>query len=281
MLLHLRHLTRLTYSETVTEEVMECRLGPYSDAHQRWERFELLVRPSGRLRPYADAFGNTGYLVTLMQPHDAIELETRSDVETLLPNPFEAAEAPRPLTSQETFDYLSASRLIPVSIELEQLARETVPLPLEDTFAAAQSLSQLVHDTFAYTPNATTTSSTVADVLASRAGVCQDFAHVLIGLCRAVEIPARYVSGYVFGGDLRNGHANGVETPTTSHAWAEAYSSTHGWRGFDPANNILADDHHVKVAIGRDYTDVPPTRGTFRGQAEQGLAVEVEIRLRA
>jgi len=275
--LRVRHLTRLTYSEGVTEEVMECRLGPRSDGDQRWERFELRVHPSGHLHPYVDGFGNTSYLATLVQFHEAIELLAQSDVETLLTNPFAPpVVAPRPLSCQERYDYLLPSRLVPAHPELERLVRAEGPSDLEDTFAAVQNLSQLVHGTFTYTPDATTTTSTVEDVLACRAGVCQDFAHVLIGLCRAIGIPARYVSGYVYAGDIKST----AEQPTTSHAWVEAYSPTHGWRGFDPANDILADEHHVKLAVGRDYGDVPPTRGTFRGQAHQDLTVEVSLTAR-
>ena len=123
-------------------------------------------------------------------------------------------------------------------------------------------------------PEATSTTTTVAEVLDGRAGVCQDFAHVLIGLCRSVGLPARYVSGYVLVG---NGDPDSIHV-SASHAWAEVYSPTHGWRGFDPANNIVASEQHVKMAIGRDYGDVPPTHGTFRGLAETTLDVEVSVR---
>jgi transglutaminase-like putative cysteine protease len=279
MRLHVRHLTRIAYSESVSEEVVECRLGPLSDANQRWERFELRIRPSGHLRPYEDGFGNAGYLATLVEPHDAIELIAQSDVETMLSNPFVPPPAPpRPITCQETYDYLTASSLIPANRELNRLADGFRPDGVDDAFASAHALSQEVHATLAYTPNATTTTSTVTEVLERRAGVCQDFAHVLIGLCRAVGIPARYVSGYVLSHNpAAVNPGTGEDTPTTSHAWVEAYSPTHGWRGFDPANNILADEHHVKIAVGRDYSDVPPTRGTFRGRAEQVLSVEVTV----
>ncbi len=147
------------------------------------------------------------------------------------------------------------------------------PKTPEDAFAAAQALSQLVHTEFTYRPDATSTTTTVAEVLDGQVGVCQDFAHVLIGLCRAVGLPARYVSGYVLAA------ASTTEIPPAgaSHAWAEVHSPTHGWRGFDPANNLLASEQHVKMAIGRDYGDVPPTRGTFRGAADSSITVEVAV----
>jgi transglutaminase-like putative cysteine protease len=272
--LRVTHTSRLNYSEPVSEEVMECRLGPLTDEDQRWERFELRVRPSGRIHSFVDAFGNPGYLVTLAPSHEQIELTTESQVTTLLADPFAIPTVlPRPLAPLERHDYLAFSRLIPREPRLIEMAEPYRPAAPDQAFATAQALSELVHQQLAYIPDTTTTSTTVAEVLDGRAGVCQDFAHVLIGLCRSVGLPARYVSGYV------RSHDEGEERPgAASHAWAEVYTPTHGWRGFDPANNLLASEHHVKMAIGRDYGDVPPTRGTFRGVASTTLAVDVSVR---
>ena len=106
--------------------------------------------------------------------------------------------------------------------------------------------------------------------------MCQDFAHLLIGLCRALQIPARYVSGYIvtLGARWRPSRGGGA-----SHAWVEAFTPSHGWRGFDPTNNLLANDRYIKIAIGRDYHDVPPTRGTYRGAAVGNLGVAVSTRV--
>jgi transglutaminase-like putative cysteine protease len=268
------HLTRLSYSEAVSEEVMECRLGPLTDEDQRSERFELRMKPSGRIHSFVDAFANTAHLITLAGPHEHIELTTESQVTTLLQDPFALPSVPpRPLAPVERHDYLAFSRLIPREPRLVELADPYQAASADDAFAAAQALSSLVHREFAYIPDSTTTTTTVADLLDGRAGVCQDFAHVLIGLCRVVGLPARYVSGYVGAHDEGEGRS-----VTASHAWAEIYTSTHGWRGFDPANNLLASELHVKMAVGRDYGDVPPTHGTFRGVATASLAVEVSVR---
>jgi transglutaminase-like putative cysteine protease len=164
--------------------------------------------------------------------------------------------------------------LVPAEPRLAELAEPHRPKNPDDAFTAAQALSELIHNEFAYTPDATSTTTTVAEVLDGRAGVCQDFAHVLIGLCRAIGLPARYVSGYVF---ISSGDADDPPV-SASHAWAEVYSPTHGWRGFDAANNVIASEQHVKMAIGRDYGDVPPTHGTFRGRAETNMEVEVSVR---
>jgi transglutaminase-like putative cysteine protease len=133
----------------------------------------------------------------------------------------------------------------------------------------------LVHQRLEYRPDVTDTETTVPEVLTHTSGVCQDFAHVLIGLCRAIGVPARYVSGYILVGAGRDAPKRGADA---SHAWVEAFTPTHGWRGLDPTNDLMASDHHVKMAVGRDYHDVPPTRGTFRGVAHETLDVAVTTR---
>ena len=136
----------------------------------------------------------------------------------------------------------------------------------------------LVHERFEYVPEVTGVGTTVPEVLAHGTGVCQDFAHVLIALCRAAGIPARYVSGYTVRDTASDAPTRGAGA---SHAWVEAFTPTHGWRGFDPTNDLVASEHHVKMAVGRDYRDVPPTQGTYRGLAEETLGIEVVTRILA
>ena len=109
----------------------------------------------------------------------------------------------------------------------------------------------------------------------ARAGVCQDLAHIMIALARRIGIPCRYVSGYL--SPSSDSHDRSAEGAT--HAWAEAYLPTLGWVGFDPTNDVLAAERHMRVAVGRDYADVPPTRGVFRGEAGSELAVLVTVSL--
>jgi transglutaminase-like putative cysteine protease len=275
MKVRLEHITRLDYSTDVVEGVMDVRLGPLSDADQRWDLFTINVSPSGSVRRYTDGFGNRAHLITVSKPHRMLEVVTRCDVVTTLTDPFSApVQRPRPLTPSELADALQPSALVPVSNELAELAEPFRPATPDETFEAVRQLSKFIHDEFTYTKNVTTVATTVHDVLVQRSGVCQDFAHLLIGLCRSLGIPARYVSGYTVSG----GSDASAPMPETeaSHAWAEAYTPMHGWRGFDPTNDLVASTAHIKMAIGRDYADVPPTRGTFRGQAEERLTVSVE-----
>jgi transglutaminase-like putative cysteine protease len=301
------HTTRLRYGTHVVEGVMDVRLGPRSDVDQRWQEYDLRARPNAAIRRYYDGFGNAAHLVTIARPHDEVELVSHGVVETLLDDPFRLpATPPAPLGPSELADYLTPSAIVPTDAALEALATPYRPSAPDETLEAVQGLMGLVYREFEYEQHVTTVATTVPEVLKGRTGVCQDFAHVLIGLCRAIQLPARYVSGYIvprqmalpaqqtqtlgtmsqvqmfeapIGSRVTIEQVGSVPEPSrgagASHAWVEVYTPTHGWRGFDPTNNLLASTHHVKMGLGRDYNDVPPTRGTFRGIAEETLTVEV------
>ena len=166
-------------------------------------------------------------------------------------------------------DLVGPSPLVP---RLPELVTTAEPFRGPPGLETVQSLMHLVHERFEYRPDVTTVETSVQQVLTHASGVCQDLAHVLLGLCRAIGIPARYVSGYIMASHEAGAPTRGA---AASHAWVEAFTPTHGWRGFDPTNDLMASEHHVKMAVGRDYHDVPPTRGTFRGLAVEELSVAV------
>jgi transglutaminase-like putative cysteine protease len=141
-----------------------------------------------------------------------------------------------------------------------------------DAWQAAQAIMRHIHQEFRYQPAATNVHTHMREVLQARTGVCQDFAHVMIGLCRALKIPARYVSGYLY-----NGPADQLKGAQASHAWVEVFVPGHGWCGLDPTNNGQPDGRYVKVAVGRDYADVSPLKGTYRGTGKRELSVEVLV----
>jgi transglutaminase-like putative cysteine protease len=268
------HVTRFDYSADVVEGVMEVRLGPLSDSSQRWDRFHLGVTPTGSVRQYVDGFGNRTHLVTVGKPHRTLEVVTRSELSTTLENPIAApTKPPRPLVPSDQIDFLSPSPLVPALPDFAELLAQAGIAGDATSFDGVRALSHVVHAGFTYERNVTTVGTTVGEVMRLRTGVCQDFAHVLIGLCRAVGVPARYVSGYTVAEPPAD---NTPRREQASHAWVEAYTPTHGWRGFDATNDVVVGDAHVKVAIGRDYADVSPTRGSFRGHAAQQLGVSVE-----
>jgi transglutaminase-like putative cysteine protease len=138
-------------------------------------------------------------------------------------------------------------------------------------------MTESIHRDFTYQSGVTDVTTSIEEIVAGRRGVCQDFTHLLLGMCRALGIPARYASGYIV--ERSHSEANAPSRGAgASHAWVEAFTPTHGWRGFDPTNNLVANEHYVKIAIGRDYSDVPPTRGTYHGGPSESLSVAVTTR---
>jgi len=136
-----------------------------------------------------------------------------------------------------------------------------------------QELNCRLFEHFGYEPSATRVDSPIDEAILSGKGVCQDFAHTMIALLRYVRIPARYVSGYLY----RGCEDHDRSTPDATHAWVEALIPHLGWVGFDPTNNLVAHHRHIRTAVGRDYADVPPTYGVFRGSTESALYVAVNV----
>lgn len=142
---------------------------------------------------------------------------------------------------------------------------------MSDLWDAAVRLGNHVHSTFAYDPDWTRIHTDAASALKDRRGVCQDYAHVMLSFCRSQGIPARYVSGYFFNG--KTGDEN-----EASHAWVEIFVPHFGWKAWDPTHNREADPRYIKLAIGRDYGDIRPVSGTYRGKSTRQMEVIVQIR---
>ncbi len=272
MLIDITHTTRFTYTDAIEESIMQAWLEPRTDRDQRALQFRLLVLPDTEINAYRDGFGNTIHAFSVLAPHRALTVTARSRVETLLVNPF--APPSRPALDPDAVDawpYLQFGGPVMRTDEVASLAARFRPDGDGQVWDALRGLMHYIYEAFEYQAEVTTVTSTVEDLLALRKGVCQDFAHLMIAITRAMGIPARYVSGYILS---RSG--DGARGAAASHAWCEALIPGYGWRGFDPTNDVLAADSHVKVGIGRNYRDVPPTRGIYRGMAEEDIAVAVE-----
>ena len=146
-----------------------------------------------------------------------------------------------------------------------------------NTFALLTELNEAIYRLFAYVPHSTKVDSPIEDALQARQGVCQDFAHIMIALVRRLKIPCRYVSGYMFHRGDEYGDRKDRSVEGASHAWVEALVPRIGWVAFDPTNNLVGGDRHIRVAIGRDYADVPPTRGVYKGESQSELSVSVSV----
>ena len=153
------------------------------------------------------------------------------------------------------------------------LAKQMGVTRRDDPLMLVQELNQRLFDYFEYVPRHTRVDSPIDEAIVSGKGVCQDFAHTMIALLRHVRIPARYVSGYLY----RSREDHDRSTPDATHAWVDALMPHLGWVGFDPTNNLVAHHRHIRTAVGRDYADVPPTHGIFRGKTESELYVAVQV----
>lgn len=253
MRLQVTHRTRYSYGSPIVETLMEVRLKPRAWASQRLEQFRLSVSPPAAVSEYVDGFGNPVHYFGLMKPHDHVEVVSHLVVETGLPPDLDE-------DSEFLEDFLMFRGPIQPEPAIQALAGRFQ--------GRLDDLARHINAAFTYRPNSTDVHSSVAEVIELKEGVCQDFAHVFIATCRAMRIPARYVSGYIHSG-------TGIRGSAASHAWAEAWIDGAGWVGFDPTNPVRETDGHIKVAVGRDYLDCAPTRGTYVGLAQETLTVEV------
>jgi len=278
MKLHVLHRTHYQYESKVRDSFNEARLQPTSSGSQNCQSSLLKVLPSSRLSHYNDFYFNYVHLFEIPQPHLELSV-TATSVVTTGDYPVLAATATPSLLADiaaaarldRCYDFLQSSTYVEVGAELWRLALDATDSQT-DTWQAAQAIMRFIHRDFRYQPASTNVHTHMRDVLAARTGVCQDFAHVMIGLCRALKIPARYVSGYLY-----NGPADQLKGAQASHAWVEVYIPGPGWCGLDPTNNCLVAGQHIKVAVGRDYADVSPIKGTYRGAGKRILTVEVLV----
>jgi transglutaminase-like putative cysteine protease len=282
VLLATRHVTQYRYDELVRESVMELWMQPQKGVRQRLVSFELELDPPAQLFSYADAFGNAVYHFDVPQPHDRLTIVARSAVETQaatpLPDMLDLGEWDRlrsDFVRSENFDFL---RHHGFAVETEALKAFVAEHNLEalragDPLTAVRELSRVVYGAFDYEAGVTNADSPIDDALKAGRGVCQDFAHIMIAVCRAWGIPARYVSGYLFT-DRKSGDRS---DPDATHAWVEVFLPSLRWIGLDPTNNIEAGERHIACAVGRDYADVPPSRGVYKGEAESELSVAVSV----
>jgi len=265
------HRTRYTYATPVRDSFNDVRLQPMPIPEQTVESFLLKVLPAARLTHSKDFYSNWIHHFQIIEPHSHLLIEANSVVDThppaLLPDepicPYDRMrEAPN---IERCFDYLLESRFVELSPEAWKLALDAT-VGVADAWQAALALMRFVHGFLKYESASTHVHTHMSEVLRDRRGVCQDFAHMMIGLCRSVKIPARYISGYL-----------ATEAASATHAWVEVFIPGTGWRALDPTHNRQIDGTYVKIGHGRDYADVPPVSGNYRGTLDRTMEVQVQI----
>jgi transglutaminase-like putative cysteine protease len=275
MLLKITHQTDLRYSDLISESIMELRMVPRQEQDQHRLSFDLAIGPATTVNSYFDWVGNNVHSFTVNAFHQQIRIIATSVVETDRPRKEpERFRDKWPLApdafAYSIYDYLHFGGPVVDSPELRELARLIAPQEGTSLGELALRMLHLIDDKFTYKKGMTNAASPITDVLRTGYGVCQDFTHLMIGLARAFKIPARYVSGFIHpDGERLRGYSQ-------THAWCELLFPSAGWVGFDPANRCVVGGNFVKVGIGRDFRDVPPNRGVYRGKATETIDVQVQ-----
>jgi transglutaminase-like putative cysteine protease len=273
----IQHITKYTYDNFVRDSANKIILYPLVDIYQDVIKHDLTITGSPLVDTYIDYYGNEVGSFTYTEPHSMLVINSRVSVNTH-PRPLPvdnifAAEQWNELFNlryivpyidflkQEYFEGLS--ELQPV-VENERRTDDT-------PYRTALKFCQYVYKNFEYIKGVTTVETTLDEIWKIKAGVCQDFAHLLMVMLRLVGIPARYVSGYICP------NRDGMRGEGATHAWAEAYIPGYGWLGIDPTNNCVANENHVRLAVGRNFSDCSPVKGVYKGSSGHKLEVSVSV----
>ncbi len=287
MIYDITHLTAYSYEATVTSASLALRLTPRSTLTQRSLAHMVRITPEpDHATSHRDFFGNVVDLVSIDTSHTELTIKSTARVE-VSPRPaldgpdlawervVEVSLSGRDLSAAGPSHFLFASPRIALVRDVTRYARESF-MPGRGIVAACTDLMRRIRSDFAYKPQATHVSTSVAEAFAQRAGVCQDFAQIMIGGLRGLGLPAAYVSGY-----LRTIPPPGkprLQGADATHAWVSVWTGPeNGWVGFDPTNAIRAGTDHITLAVGRDFADVSPVYGVFVGSGENELNVEVDV----
>jgi transglutaminase-like putative cysteine protease len=272
----IHHITKYEYDRPVKESMNSIMIYPYQSPEQETLQHDLRVTDKPDIFTFTDYWGNKTGTFNVLRPHREMVIESKLLIRTLSPQQKQTGLA----SYQKDIEAALGNDL-----RLRELAKisDVKALQQMENYAARLShpgkmISAIIADTcqfifeeFTYIKGITNIETTVDEILEKKAGVCQDFAHVMLELVRLMGIPARYVSGYICP------NKNGMRGEGATHAWVEAYIPGYGWAGIDPTNNVWVSNHHVKLAVGRNFNDCTPVKGTFKGPARQSLSVYVSV----
>jgi len=265
MRLKLRHQTHYRYSQAARGAIQILRLTPRNHATQSVRNWRVEIDADGRLERDEDAYGNITHTFSIDGPINELAITVNGEIDT-------SDDAGVVNGACERFPasyWTSSTPLTEAGEGLGEFAAALAAGEGGDTLAFLHQLNAAIFGQFSFDTDATHVATSAGEAFAARAGVCQDFAHVFVAAARARQIPARYVSGYFLRTDLVHQEAG--------HAWAEAYVPQLGWIGFDPAHGVCIDHRYIRVAIGRDYLEASPIRGSRIGGAGEALEVLIHL----
>ena len=277
------HKTIYTYEWEALESYSKVKVSPLETICQSVNSHTIEVKPDVPVYSHRDFFGNLVHEFSVPFRHSSLEITATSDVSTFVPS-LEAQKSEITIREAakwfkqyeyEFYDYVNESQFIKFTPTVRDFAQKVLD-PDRRLSDAVWDLNRMFTKDFKYSSGSTQINTPVDDVLIKREGVCQDFSHTMISLLRSAGIAARYVSGYIETYDpTTNPNMIGSEQ---SHAWLDVYMPDHSWYGLDPTNNMYSSEKHIRVGLGRDFEDISPVRGTFKGSGRQTLQVDVTMR---
>ncbi len=274
---NIHHVTKYTYQSLVRDSANQIILFPVKDEYQEVMKHELNISGDPNVEIHNDYYGNEVGVFMHAGSHRQLVVDSRMEVIT---KPRESPVDDKPI--EEQWNQLRAMKqYLPVIDFLKLSPLDALPEVMMITdgmlgdrvtpLQAAKELNEYVFNNFVYIKGITSVETTLNEIWKLKAGVCQDFAHILSAMLRVIHIPARYVSGYVCP------NKNGMRGEGATHAWVEAYIPFYGWLGLDPTNNCMVNDLHVRLAVGRNFTDCTPVKGSYKGTSDQILEVGVTV----
>ena len=273
----IQHITRYTYDGPVRDSANQIILYPIKDIYQEVLKHEVIITGNPVVDTFIDYYGNEVGTFTYSEPHTQLTITSKVTVNTRH-RPFPVNDI---FPGQQWEDLKRLKYMVPYIDFLRQEYFEGFDevaklveqeCSKDDTpYQVALRFCQYIYDNFEYIKGVTTVETTLDEIWKLKAGVCQDFAHILMEMLRLAHIPARYVSGYICTSK------NGFRGEGATHAWAEAYIPDYGWLGIDPTNNCIANETHVRLAVGRNFSDCSPVKGVYKGAHAHRLEVSVAV----
>ena len=277
---HIEHLTYYHYPSFVTDSFAELRLCPATTSTQTLQQRALNLTPITDLDSYLDHYGNQVDFFSIASRHKEMQIFSQSEVEVATLPYYSPPETIQEIQNHwqpfkpDYFDFLAPTLLVPLDKIFQRYVAKWFP-PSKSLGEALFDFTHFIFKHFRYLSGVTNVNTGAAEIAKTKQGVCQDFAHFMLAVLRYAGLPSRYVSGYIESSHSSQPDLIGSEA---SHAWVEVLFPDQTWRGYDPTNGLFVEDRHIKLAIGRDYSDVAPFRGTYRGAAPPPPEVKVHVK---
>jgi transglutaminase-like putative cysteine protease len=273
----IQHITRYIYEGPARDSANQIILFPIKDQYQDVIKQEINITGNPQVDTHIDYYGNEVGSFTYSQPHTMLTINSKVWVTTR----HRALPVSDIFPAQQWEDLKRLQFVVPYIDFLKQEYFEGINelktivgeerLKDDTPYHVAQRFCQYIYENFTYIKGVTTVETKLDEIWKLKAGVCQDFAHILMEMLRMVQIPARYVSGYICTS------RNNMRGEGATHAWAEAYIPDFGWLGIDPTNNCIANETHVRLAVGRNFSDCSPVKGVYKGSSNHKLEVVVSV----